>query len=302
MDKLNFSHFYKFIVSLGIALVLFSISIPYFFLKESYGLFITSKKMLCLSNESINILQQKQFIYSIVSTIIPFVVIALFIIGSGFFIWGLIGWYNKQKDFDRKISLENKKLEKEIENMSPEEIVEKAISETNYIEDDMNLLINNEDSPIFAYLKVEILVIKLLKMGFSKKYRVNPNQKILFNKGYYAFDVLLLSLNNSEPDVIIEIKLSRRGYSKHLFKETIEKLREPSKQYSKRTNKNIKIVCLFVYDNETISDKKLSKYEIDFLEIKDLNEDLQIDAAFISLDIIEKMEASKFNSHLLKYI
>lgn len=204
IDKFDYSDLYKFLVSAGIVLIGLALLLPWIYLKEPFDIMIEQQKILLLTPQAQEIVNSRQNLLIYCYPLIPWVSGILLISGFVSVIYGLLKWFSKQADIDKKDKLEAKKTEIEFRKMSDEEIKEKIEREYQ-----KSLIMERADGSSSTrlqftkqYLSIEKFFIDKIKELFSSRYEIQQN--VRFEN--YDFDLLLTSKSEEIPDYIIEFE------------------------------------------------------------------------------------------------
>ena len=180
MEKIDYGDINKFLVSVGLVLIGIALLIPYFYLKDDFGLIITEEKYSSLSEPIRVIIDNKINLISSYQKVFPWFTGAFLIHGITALIIGLYRWFSRQTQIDKKYDLDIKKLELEIESLTPEEKIKKAKQEVDEIElssrieasndnDQIDrILPKNRNQQILRYIKVEQDIINHFRNYRSK--------------------------------------------------------------------------------------------------------------------------------------
>ncbi|MFZ3078865.1 MAG: hypothetical protein WA109_04190 [Bellilinea sp.] len=209
MNKPEFSDLYKFIVSLGLLLIVFALLVPWLFLRESFDGIVSASEIekLTLTAQTL-ILSRQNIALWFVQNIIWISLIPA-ILGLISLISGIVLWRRKQILIDQKDYFETEKLRLEVKKMSPEQIVEKAIIEVSeevqaeQIDNKPKAEISTQFSALTNHLQTEKIVIEKLANCFGIN-NVRPHLKV----GNTNIDILL-RLSQKER-AIVEIKSIRK--------------------------------------------------------------------------------------------
>ncbi len=211
MEKIDYSDINKFLVSIGLVLIAFSIIAPYIFLKEDFSIYINKSELVKYDLEIRNIITQKQnLIFNIQSKISCFS-ISLFILGLISIITGLFRWFKRQSKIDEKFDKELFKLDLEIKSLTPQEKIEKIENEVEEIQIAEQLESNitpdyskeNKEILYNVYKNIETTFYNKFKKYNSLNFEVLTEQKI----GLRTYiDVLMKSKSLANKDRLIEIK------------------------------------------------------------------------------------------------
>ena len=125
MDKLKYDSIYKFIVSLGIIVIVLPFIIAYYFFNNNEIILINQEQISKLTEISVKIVEFKQsFILNLINQIvyIGIAVIIIEIIGVILIVMGLILWHKNVQDIEnKKLMLEYKISEKNLMRLSANE-------------------------------------------------------------------------------------------------------------------------------------------------------------------------------------
>lgn len=82
MQKIEYGDLYKFLVSVGVILIGFAVLIPYFYLKEDFGLCVPQSDMARFEPEVRQIIRTKQQLLLRVQNYVPYLSLAMFATGA----------------------------------------------------------------------------------------------------------------------------------------------------------------------------------------------------------------------------
>lgn len=144
LPKIDFGHhFYKFVASMGAALITAGIAVPWFFGQSVAVLMISDADLDSLNPVARHIIIQRQnTIAWIQQFALPTFTVILLTVGLIFFIWGFAGWRRRQAVLDKSEDLEflqrdfdyNQKLAV-LEDADMEEVEDKLEDEANAAQD-----------------------------------------------------------------------------------------------------------------------------------------------------------------------
>ena len=188
MQKIEYGDLYKFLVSVGVILIGFAVLIPYFYLKEDFGLCVPQSDMARFEPEVRQIIRTKQQLLLRVQNYVPYLSLAMFATGLLSVAAGLYKWSRRQRQADAKFDLEVKRLDLQIRALSPEETKEKIAREVDEITRQEPSGAKKPDKPsgpvqageraryISEYYDVERAVIESFEKRLSdrKEYEIKP--------------------------------------------------------------------------------------------------------------------------------
>ena len=248
MDNLQYDSFYKFIISVGIVLIVAPLFYLHYLVSGSYDIMISQEEANNLSQISSDFLSIKiQYIHAIFEYL-PIVCLVSISIGIFFTLWGSLKWLHIQKTLDKitKLDLEEKELH--IQSMSAQEIAEKVIQED--IEN--HEAINTDPQKIHSYtttssrirkaFEVEEASYNYLKKKLKRKYNVLQNVKV----GNYEYDIIATSKYNN-IDLLYEIKCWNNPVTKSTLVRFISKIEQRGVAYENTVHRNFRFIILIVY-------------------------------------------------------
>jgi hypothetical protein len=259
MEKIEYSDLNKFLVSVGVALMAISILIVWLFFKEPFDLLIEQKTLDNLTETAKTIIVNRQGQVSHLLCIIPWVALVLFLLGLTSLIIGLVRWLKKQRLLDERDELTNKKLKKELEKLSEEEVVDKAETEYKQTVDEQaqpaepKTETSAKDQFVKSYLQVEQTISDKLKLFFSDKYRVLTNYRLK----HFEYDIILNAPLKLDTDKIIEIKYYPNGVTSQYIRETLIRMEIAKGFYQETMKKPVKPVLIIV-----LPESKYNLFEI----------------------------------------
>uniref|UniRef100_UPI00295E8544 hypothetical protein n=1 Tax=Faecalibacillus intestinalis TaxID=1982626 RepID=UPI00295E8544 len=267
---------YKFIVSIGIALMYLPFFILYIVLKLSNDIIISNKRINSLTKISQKIIKTKQYIYlCIVNNLIFYVFLfIIFLLGIFCIILGIKRWAAVQKSEDYKKELESKKLELENQKLKKEYGLSEQ-DKRNKVEQEIKHEQNEYgycDISINEYYEIEQKVaIKIIK-DFSKTHDVVNGFKL----GNSEYDIVAKGRGFFDKDYIFEIKYLKTNIKKDWFEEIMNKMLEQKENYAKQTNRLPYVKIVIVTEKENFKNvrtfimqqKKINNLSIDVIEKK----------------------------------
>jgi len=264
MEKLNYNDFNKFLVSLGVILIGLALLIPWLFLMESYNLNCSEIDINSLSNTSKEVFDSKQLYLLIFSKSIPWISISFIFSGLFLVVFGLLRWYKKQLLADKRDKLEIDKLIKEIQLMTPVEIIDKAQKDSR--EDSLDEILKNKDieiskqeillqnqHPWRKYIEIEREISDSLFVHNSDFYDIFTNVKV----GFMEIDILLKAKNISHYDKVIEIKYYKSGFRKSFINMVTSNLSSTLEIYNTKLKREAIAVAIFVLRQDSTDYMKI---------------------------------------------
>lgn len=199
MVKLQYDSFYKFIVSLGLVLVVFPMVVFYFIFKETGEFLISEMEFRELSAFSLRFLENRDILWQYFFSFFPVLCLISMGIGLLLFFYGLLHWKKIQKEYDAQICMKTKKDQKELEKMSPIEIVTEKIGETESVSTQKN----DCRAKLIKTMQIENLFFEYLKKSLSSSYQIEQHVKW---KGNH-YDMVAISF---EKEILYEVRYWRQ--------------------------------------------------------------------------------------------
>ena len=287
MNKLEFSDINRYFVSVGAIFIAISFLLPYFYLKENFGIILTETTLKTYTKASKEIVLNKQKNIIFFQNILIFVSAGFLILGIAFSIIGISRWIKRQEKIDRKFDKELEKLEIEITQMTPQEKEEKIDSEI----EETNETTNNTNSDTRSlYIDIENTLISKFKSILQNKYLVSPNVKIK-DKFY---DILLQSNDRNVSDKIVEIRYFNQNLHLGVLKQVINKLDYNLTYYKTSTDKSVNGILLFVYNDVNITEERIENMKNKIDNTISLNLINKVSIEFIKHSELQNHEVIKY--------
>jgi hypothetical protein len=252
MEKIEYGDVNKFLVSTGTVLIGLSFAVPYFYLKDDFGLLIENDKLKTLSVPIQLLICQKQEFVIVIQKFIPWTFGVLFLSGAGLVFWGLKRWFRRQAIIDRMDAIGLLKSEREWEQLTEPEKEEKAKNEieANEIAQYIESKKTTEPPPaeVTYYLNVERKAVERFKRYQTDNFEILDNVRLTDR---YEVDILLKAKSNTFADRIVEIKYARTSLPFEMVRTAIIKLDKYVEFYTRTYNRNVVPVLLVVFSGDT---------------------------------------------------
>lgn len=271
MEKLKYDSLYKFIVSIGIVIIMLPFGFIFGILNNNKTVIVSQNDINQLTNTAKEIIYLEQdYKYLVLSNPILLLTISmiLFFIGSTIVIYGIIQWKDKvQKYEDKSRELSNKLLEKQIKSLTMEEKEEKI--KEDIVEEKIEIKAKDSNvalprQRIDRYMNIQEAVYRSIRKQF-KNYKIFEEVK-LENQIYDC-----IALDNSAyalHDYIFEIKyFSSIKSIKGKIKSLESKMLEKEMLYYENSKRYARTVLIIVVDSFNDKDKFENKKLLD-----DINE------------------------------
>lgn len=255
MDKLQYDNLYKFLVSLGIVLIIVPVAALAFLLNME-PLLISQVDYDSLSDFSLQMIANRNEITSYFISVFPQFAVAFIVAGVGVLIIGIVKWVGLQKNLDKKCFADTEAALQALNAlaMSNEEVISKAdeeVKEAAVIESPTLPFPPDENarsSAIDKYIKIENLCFNYFTKRYAKKYSFERNIRM----GKYCYDFIGVSkLDNI--DLVFEIKYIKvaAGNSRRIY-DIFERVYNSGTNYETIAHRNFKCVVVIVTPKEEL--------------------------------------------------
>lgn len=283
-NKIEFSDINRYFASIGTILIALAFLLPYFYLKESFGIIVSENDYKSYTKISQAIISNKQSNILFFQSIIVYISGGLFIIGLFLTILGITRWNKRQMKIDEKFDKELEKLKIEITQMSPAEKEEKINSEIQEIVNSEELTQSGliVDNIRNEYRLVEDTILNKYNKINQNKFIIYPNVRLKHTE----YDILLKSNSNEYIDELVEIRFYKNRIIPNLLYDNIRKFDYRIQYYSNNV-RDAKGILFLVYD-----DKNINKIKIDKLDLKSIDLISDIDIKWIKLSELQSFQLS----------
>jgi hypothetical protein len=309
MNKFEYSDLYKFITSVGIALIALAVLVPWLFLREPFDLLQPTSDLTQLTPLAQEIIAVRQATVQSILTKIPVFSVISFGVGLLGLIAGGIMWYRKtQMPLERITGLNIKFLEKQLTPFSHEEIkVQKEEEIKAQLEVEIQESHEQEYTPeleevlkpdnvnrlVESAILIEKRLTGLLTSCFSNSHTILPHRRL----GPIALDIVMAS-KTTASDYIFEVKYIRKGFKYFWLRDNILKFIYANNSYQKETNRKA-IPVLFIVGNEKMTPSLVDvKKYIYRLQSELDNLESQASVVFVPEAEFYSMDCSKLKSKL----
>ena len=270
MEKLQFDTFYKFMVSIGIILIITLIFSLYHFIVGFNDFIISQDLHINLTETSQFLLENQEYWLRLSINIFPWIFVILIIIGIICIIFGALKWYLTQKDLDEVVKIDLLERKVKLGNITASEKAEKIVSETlikeeeieiveteEYPNENKNYILNFQENSQAEKLrnafKFESEYLSYIRNNLGRKYLYKTDIKI----NNTNWDMIAISKNNN-IDFLYELKYWPQGASKNIISRALIKVDNYGKEYEKSIFRNFRINFIIA----TSEEKKLSLKKI----------------------------------------
>jgi len=300
MQKIEFGDINRFFVSIGLFLIGFALIIPYFYLKEDFGLYLKEEDVAKFDEQIVEIIRAKRNQVACLQKIIPFVSLTLIIGGIVFCFIGIKRWLKRQVKLDEKLDNKVAKSKLDLKDSTPEERVVNAKKETaeteiaEQLESGAEKPQNLKTEGYLSYMAIEDKFFNYFKSVKNSNFDIFQQPKI---GNRFFVDILLRAKTNKYSDRIIEIKYFKNQLPLSSIEDSITKLATYISYYKENTNKRVIPILLIVYSSEKLDKAKVFLYKKKIIEYSQGIPELDR----IKVEIIQESKMNEFDiKQLLK--
>ncbi|RPJ74973.1 MAG: hypothetical protein EHM20_09720 [Alphaproteobacteria bacterium] len=299
--KFEYSDFYKFIASVGIALISLAVLVPWLFFREPFDLLLKTEDITNLTPLAQSIIQNRQTILQIVINIIPWFSLGSLILGLITFVIGGINWFNRtQRIMDKMSELNLAILERQLASQSTTEVIAqkeeeaKAQVEEHIVTTEEETVLEPDiiNTIVQGAYRVEKQLADKLKMCFAKTHDVLTERRL----GAASYDIVLVSKNNRAEDYIFEVKYIRQGFKYNWLRDNVLKTVYASQLYEVKAKRESLPVLVVIgsesmFGTTKIGYQKRIQEELASTEIRAL-------VIFLTEQELEELDCIKLNNIL----
>lgn len=262
VPRFEFGQFHKFLVSLGLVLCLVALAVPWFVLRESDALRVSSEELEGLTAIGRATIERKQEGLHALVVIWPYVSTGLLVFGSAFVALGLTRWRTRQAVLDRMEDLSRAKLEDEVRQLTPAEVDRKieresaeasreeaSASEQRERAPQPSIGVSSASSEFRARVfEVEALVASKLRAALSDWYELRPNLAVRSSRGTADIDVVAEAKWAGGADLVVEVRVVRRWGPTVFVGDWLLRAARNRQLYSEATGRKASAVLWMVAD------------------------------------------------------
>jgi hypothetical protein len=201
MNKVDFTDIYKFLVSAGMAVIVFAIILPYLIFSNNFTFTITAKEISEFSPIGQSFIGYQQSYLLWIAQYYLYITTGLFFIGFFLTGGGIWGWYKRQQMRNDKEDAEAKTAKREWEKIENKETREKLVQELTVYFGFENTQSRDVVQPLdFEYILAKYTgsrnsLIDLIR--FAERYVQNYGYQILvdWKLGSFNYDVIIKPTN-----------------------------------------------------------------------------------------------------------
>lgn len=292
MERLKYDSLYKFIVSIGIVIIIIPFVFMYLILKNNDVILIKENEIQQLTNISQNIiLTEQNYKYIMLSNPIIICIIIVIMVSIGLIIVkkGMHEWKEKLQIYeDERIRLSLEKLRFDIKKMTNEEKKEKIIENIELIE---NKNINNDkqkevkEEKISKYENIQEKAYKVIRKQF-KDYKIFEEVKL----EEQVYDCIALNeYGEYNRDYIFEIKyFPEIGDLKGRINRLEEELIHRGILYNGNTGRYATSILLIILDSYNEKDKLENQKILNIIDKINEKDNCLIKIILTDIDKLEK--------------
>ena len=292
MERLKYDSLYKFIVSIGIVIIIIPFVFMYLILKNNDVILIKENEIQQLTNISQNIiLTEQNYKYIMLSNPIIICIIIVIMVSIGLIIVkkGMHEWKEKLQIYeDERIRLSLEKLRYDIKKMTDEEKKEKIIDNIELIEDkniDHDTQEKVKEEKISKYENIQEKAYKVIRKQF-KDYKIFEEVKL----EEQVYDCIALNeYGEYNRDYIFEIKyFPEIGDLKGRINRLEEELIHRGILYNGNTGRYATSILLIILDSYNEKDKLENQKILNIIDKINEKDNCLIKIILTDIDKLEK--------------
>lgn len=266
MGNVNYDSFYKFLVSLGIILVILPFTVFVFLVTNSFDLQISEADLITYTETAQEVIRWRQAIPLLFHKKLILCIIAICIIGGVvLIIYGLIKWHELQKLDDickrREAEKQMEAIEKNIVEMSDDQIIQKTTF---------------DEGPSANVMKGFLIEQKYFNLVKSIRNTHTVKNNIMI--GNCEYDIVAFSNKFFEKDFVYEVKYLRNNISLNRIEKCRENMKKLRANFSDKLNRIPYMILTIVVPDEMFERtlnivnqmEKWNNYSVEVMKESDL--------------------------------
>lgn len=266
MGNVNYDSFYKFLVSLGIILVILPFTVFVFLVTNSFDLQISEADLNTYTETAQEVIRWRQAIPLLFHKKLILCIIAICIVGGVvLIIYGLIKWHELQKLDDickrREAEKQMEAIKKNIVEMSDDQIIQKTTF---------------DEGPSANVMKGFLIEQKYFNLVKSIRNTHTVKNNIMI--GNCEYDIVAFSNKIFEKDFVYEVKYLRNNMSLNRIEKCRENMKKLRANFSDRLNRIPYMILTIVVPDEMFEQtlnivnqmEKWNNYSVEVMKESDL--------------------------------
>jgi hypothetical protein len=252
MKNLEYTAFYKFLVSLGLALIVFSLVAPWLLFREPFNIGVKTSELSQLTPRAKRVIEDRQRFAEVSSRAAPWGSAAIFVLGLGLASFGLLRWNSRQKVLDTTEDVTLEKLQLEVRQLSPNEAEHRVeIEARETVDAETPSLAGTAPTARERYVATLARLFALERLAMEKLGSAFHDTHVIEDRiqiGEEQLDARLRS-KGQEKDYLLEIKYFR-GRAAALSQKAIEQVARATIAYSDHTKQDVAALLLVIIGRE----------------------------------------------------
>ena len=296
MTKVEYSDLYKFLVSLGLALIVVSVAIPWLFLREPFDLLTSQQTLAELSPAAMEVWERRQDWIQIIVDWWWVLSLVLFVTGLILITFGFKWWRTNQLLADRKSKVETLRAETEYENLTAGEKVEQVRAE---LEAHAGRPSSPEGQPhrlerdMVRIMSIQKAVTDKIAQCFGDTHATLINRRI----GRNVYDMILQSQSGSE-DIVVEIKTYQSPTTRNQILPAVFQAILLAQRYTEETKRIANPVVVYVVGDD-FGGNPISIDEVNKIGFNNQNEP-KLHVIFCTLDRFVSMPCDSMRNDFME--
>ena len=254
MDKLQYDSFYKFMVSVGIVLIVAPLAGLYYLLYNGNQVLISQTEYDALTPNSQSFVLLRDSSVQFILRVLPWFLIVLILIGLGCLIYGSVKWLRMQRELDEQTKLKTQEQKLGIRKLTSLEVVGKTIEKysnncgsntfsgnTNKKQIMLHAIIQDEKHRLSNAIIIESQCYSYIVDKLSKEYEIYQNVRV----GSRDYDIIAMSEKHN-IDLLFEIKIIRDEMNEYLSDSILLQLINMGEEYESSIHRNWRSILFIV--------------------------------------------------------
>ncbi|MBV6694432.1 hypothetical protein KVO79_20235 [Serratia quinivorans] len=248
--KFEFGDLYKFIVSLGVVLLMSTVIMPWLFLREPFDILKSAQDIEKLTTMAQEIIKTREGVVLFVSKYLLLYSVVSFFLGGFLILYGLYKWRQNQLIIDEQTKIELEQKKRANRDATDDEVESKILLDA--ARQDSVPAREAVGNITRNYYEMESVVFKKFNEYYSDRYTVRRDRVI----ADVGIDILLEGNAIFTKDWIIEVKYIRKGFNLGWLRQSFSKNRYAKTIYMQFENKIPNTLLLVVVDDDAYERNK----------------------------------------------
>ncbi len=234
LSNVQYTAFYKFLVSLGLVLVALSLSLPWLLLDGSFNLLVKQSDLNQLTATAQTTIRHRQAIVHVMSLVAPWISVVLSVLGVTLSSIGVVRWRTRQNIHDQTEDATLERLRAETAQIRRATPLEQDIRQSQeawallQAQPEPRHHAAGEGTPPEASYRdikdrlreVEQLALEKLTRAFEDTHEIHSQQRLRLGDRTWLVDAILTSRSPDGMDLVVDVKYN--SFDKNIKNRVIE--------------------------------------------------------------------------------